>query len=120
MENPEQILIVWSDYIKYRIDLRGFDHKKVETILRYSDERYFDNVTQRRIVIGSHDRLLVMIPYEIEEGNIISVTIHVTTRQQLNHYGLKVHRLLNSDWKSLRLLFQFKTFKKIFNTETPE
>ena len=64
MENPEQITIVWSDYINYRINLRGFDFKKVESILRHSDERYFDNVTQRRIVIGRHDRLLVMIPYE--------------------------------------------------------
>ena len=91
MENPEQILIVWSDYIKYRIDLRGFDLKKLETILRYSDERYFDTVTQRRIVIGRHDRLLVMIPYEQSGEKMNPITIHATTRQQIN-FRLKTGR----------------------------
>jgi hypothetical protein len=38
----------------------------VESILRYSDERYFDSVTQRRIVVGRHDRFLVMISYSVE------------------------------------------------------
>ena len=92
MGNPEQISIVWSDYIKYRIYLRGFDLKKVESILRYSDERYFDNVTQRRIVIGSHDKLLVMIPYEQSEEKLNPITIHATTRQQIN-FRLKTGRL---------------------------
>ena len=92
MKNPEQISIVWSDYIKYRIDLRGFDLKKIESILRYSDERYFDNVTQRRIAIGRHDRLLVMIPYEQSGGNMNPVTIHATTRQQIS-FRLKTGRL---------------------------
>lgn len=92
MENPEQISIVWSDYMKYRIYLRGFDLKKVETILRYSDERYFDTVTQRRIVIGRHDRLLVMIPYEQSGEKMNPITIHATTRQQIN-FRLKTGRL---------------------------
>ena len=92
MENPEQISIDWSDYIKYRINLRGFDFEKVESILRYSDERYFDNVTQRRIVIGRHDRLLVMIPYEQSGKKINPLTIHATTRQQIN-LRLKTGRL---------------------------
>jgi len=91
LENPEQILIVWSDYIKYRIDLRGFDFKKVETILRYSDERYFDTVTQRKIVIGRHERLLVMIPYEQSGEKMNPITIHATTRQQIN-FRLKTGR----------------------------
>ncbi len=92
MENPEQISIVWSDYMKYRINLRGFDLKKIESILRYSDERYFDNVTQRRIIIGRHDRLLVMIPYEQSGGKMNPITIHATTRQQIN-FRLKTGRL---------------------------
>ena len=92
MENPEQISIVWSDYMKYRIYLRGFDLKKVESILRYSDERYFDNVTQRKIVIGSHDKLLVMIPYEQSGEKMNPITIHATTRQQIN-FRLKTGRL---------------------------
>jgi hypothetical protein len=45
--------------VKYRIDLRGFDVKKVENILRYSNERYFDTITHRFIAVGKHDRLLV-------------------------------------------------------------
>ncbi|VAX31933.1 hypothetical protein MNBD_NITROSPIRAE01-951 [hydrothermal vent metagenome] len=92
MENPEQLLIVWSDYIKYRIDLRGFNLERVERILRYSDERYFDVVTQRSVVIGRHDRLLVMIPYEQSEGKMNPVTIHTTTRQQIN-FRLKTGRI---------------------------
>jgi len=92
LKNPEQISIVWSDYMRYRIGLRGFDLEKVESILRYSDERYFDNVTQRRIAIGRHDRLSVMIPYEQSGENMKPVTIHATTRQQIN-FRLKTGRL---------------------------
>ena len=36
------LTLIWSDYIKYRIDLRGFNLSKIEEILRFSDERYFD------------------------------------------------------------------------------
>ena len=64
--------------------MRGFDLKKVENILRYSHERYFDTVTQRRIIIGRHDRLLVMIPYVQSREEINPITIHATTRQQIN------------------------------------
>jgi hypothetical protein len=87
----DQILIVWSDYVKYRIDLRGFDTKKVESILRYSNERYFDTITQRFIAVGKHDRLLVMIPYEQSGDKIYPITIHATTRQQIN-FRLKTER----------------------------
>ena len=92
MENPEQVSIVWSDYMKHRIDLRGFDLKNVESILRYSNERYFDSVTQSKIVIGRHDRLLVMIPYEQSGEKMNPITIHATTRQQIN-FRLKTGRL---------------------------
>ena len=77
--------------MKYRIDLRGFDFEKIENILRYSDERYFDTITQRNIAIGRHDRLLVMIPFEQSEGKIHPITIHATTRQQIN-FRLKTGR----------------------------
>jgi len=33
LQTPEKLSIVWSDYIKYRADLRGFELKKVEDIL---------------------------------------------------------------------------------------
>lgn len=78
---------IWSDYIRYRIQLRGFDLSKIEEILRFSDERYFDVATQRMVAVGRHDKLLVMIPYDkIEDttGEIITpVTVHATTRQQI-------------------------------------
>ena len=92
MKNPAQI--EWSDYMKYRIDLRGFKFKKIENILRYSDERYFDTITQRNIAVGRHDRLLVMIPYDQSEEKIYPITIHATTRQQIN-FRLKTERFIN-------------------------
>lgn len=78
--------------MKYRVDLRGFDFEKIENILRYSDERYFDTITQRNIAIGRHDRHLVMIPYEKTEDKIYPITIHVTTRQQIN-FRIKTGRI---------------------------
>ncbi len=85
---------IFTDYIKYRVALRGFSLDKIENILRYSQEKYFDVETQRKIVIGKHDDNLVMIPYEIKEENIIPVTIHVTTRQQIK-FRLKTGRFIN-------------------------
>lgn len=45
---------VWTDYMKYRAALRGFDLTTIEDIVRYSTERYFDTETGGWIVIGSH------------------------------------------------------------------
>ncbi len=42
MEEAEKYSIVWTDYFKYRAGLRGFELVKIENILRYSIERYFD------------------------------------------------------------------------------
>jgi uncharacterized DUF497 family protein len=85
---------IFTDYIKYRATLRGFDLDEIENILRYSQEKYFDVETERKIVIGKHNDNLVMIPYEIEEENIIPVTIHITTRQQIK-FRLKTGRFIN-------------------------
>jgi len=49
--------IIWSDYLLYRAELRGFDLEKIESILRYSGERYFDTVTGREIAVGKHDNI---------------------------------------------------------------
>lgn len=83
MSDFDRPLIIWSVYIKYKADLRGFDLKKIENILRYSGERYFDTITHRRIVVGRHDERLVMIPYEKSDDSIIPITIHATTQQQI-------------------------------------
>lgn len=78
------MIVVWTDYMKYKVKLRGFDLADIENILRSSPERYSDTATGRRVAVGSHDNRLVMIPYETDEISITPVTIHVTTRQQIN------------------------------------
>lgn len=77
--------IVWTDYMKHRISLRGYDLAMVEQILRYSFERYEDTVTGRFVAVGRHKHLLVMIPYELEGDTLVPVTIHATSRQQINY-----------------------------------
>ncbi len=77
-------MIVWTNYMRYRARLRGYDLAKIENIVRYSNERYLDSVTDRRIVVGRHDSTLVMIAYEESTGVTTPITIHATTRQQVN------------------------------------
>ena len=80
----EETTIVWTEYMKSRLSLRGYDLTTVEHILRYSSERYVDTVTGRLVAIGRHEKLLVMIPYERKGGMLTPVTIHATNRQQIN------------------------------------
>jgi len=53
--------IIWSDYLQYRAKLRGFELAKIEEILKYSGERYYDTETGRLIAVGKHDNSLVII-----------------------------------------------------------
>ena len=94
MEAFERLLIIWSDYMKYKAELRGFNLAKVERILRYSIERYFDTATRRMIVVGKHDDCLVMIPYEKNTDFITPVTVHAITRQQIR-FRLRSGRFTN-------------------------
>lgn len=87
----KQRTIVWTEYMKYRARLRGFDLVKIEDIVRHSSERYYDTATGHLVAIGRHDKVLVMIPYETDEDSITPITIHVTTRQQIN-FRLKTGR----------------------------
>lgn len=80
--------------MKYRVSLRGYDLATIEHILRHSSERYMDTVTGRLVAIGRHGRLLVMIPYEGKGGVLTPVTIHATSRQQINS-RVKSGRLKN-------------------------
>ena len=75
--------IIWTDYMKYRANLRGFELQQLERIVRFSGERYYDTVTGKQIVVGKHDRELVLIPYESAESSITPITVHATTRQQI-------------------------------------
>jgi hypothetical protein len=76
--------IQWTDYIRYRVQIRGFEPAAVERIVLFSDERYFDNATQRMVAVGRHGNQLLLIPYEIEGEVVTPVTVHATTRQQVN------------------------------------
>lgn len=78
------MIVVWTDYMKYKAKLRGFDLSRIENILKSSPERYTDTATGRRIAVGRYDKQLVIIPYELDENSLIPVTIHITTRQQIN------------------------------------
>jgi hypothetical protein len=86
--------IQWTDYLKYRAALRGFDLTRLENILRHSDERYFDTETERTIVVGRHDKQLVMIAYEVKEELITPITVHAITRQ-LIRFRLRTGRFTN-------------------------
>lgn len=86
--------VEWTDYMRYRAVLRGFDLVRIEHVLAHSTERYFDTTTQRHVVIGRHGNELVMVPYESDGEAITPVTIHVTTRQQVN-FRVRTGRLIN-------------------------
>ena len=44
--------VIWTAYLRYRADLRGFDLAELERILRFGEERYFDTATGRNVVVG--------------------------------------------------------------------
>ncbi len=70
--------------MRYRATKRKFNLEQVEQVIRYSGERYYDTITGRNIAIGKIGRGLVMIPYESHNNTVTPVTIHATTRQQIN------------------------------------
>ena len=77
-------MVIWTEYFKYRARLRGFDLAIIERIVRFSEERYFDTATQRRVAVGQHGSRLVLVPYEPEGESMTPVTVHATARQQIN------------------------------------
>lgn len=75
--------IVITDYLRYRVTTRGFDLGIVESVVRYSEQRYFDVQTRRRIVVGRHKGKTIVIPYEETEDSVTPVTVHAVTRRQI-------------------------------------
>jgi len=75
--------IVWSDYVRFRAELRGFDLDAIADILRYSPERYRDTETGRFVAVGRCVGRLVAVPYERDRDLLCPVTVHATTRQQV-------------------------------------
>jgi hypothetical protein len=76
--------VIWTEYLRHRALTRGFELAVIEHILRFSSERYFDTVTQRPVAVGRHGNRLVMVPYEREHDTVTPVTMHATSRQQIN------------------------------------
>jgi hypothetical protein len=87
-------MIIWTDYLKYRAALRGFDLEKLEDIVRHSTERYFDTETERHVVVGRHNLQLVIIPYELDSDTITPVTVHTISRQQIR-FRLNTRRFIH-------------------------
>ncbi|HEX9670853.1 MAG TPA: hypothetical protein VGC93_15380 [Thermoanaerobaculia bacterium] len=56
----------------------------IEQIVSFAEERYFDTATQRMVAVGRHGSRLVAIPYEESTEGLTPITIHATTRQQVN------------------------------------
>lgn len=77
------LIVVWTDYLKYRAELRGYDLEMLEQIVRFSPENYFDVATNRYVAVGRHREVLVMIPFERQGEIITPVTVHPTSRQQI-------------------------------------
>ncbi len=77
--------------MRYRAKLRRFDLEKLEQIVTHSTERYLDTETGRAVVIGRYGKKLVILPYETAEDVITPITVHTTTRQQIN-FRLKTGR----------------------------
>lgn len=75
--------VAWTEYLKYRAALRGFDLNRVEQIVKSSSERYVDAATHRLVVVGRCGKTLVLIPCEMSETVLTPITIHATTRQQI-------------------------------------
>ncbi len=86
------MIVRWTDYLRYKSKLRGFDLAAIEDIVKYSPERYFDTLTGRRIAVGHSQNRTVMIPYEADQESITPITIHVTSRKQIN-FRIQVGRL---------------------------
>ena len=76
--------IVWTDYLRYRAKLRNYDLELLEKIVRHSSERYFDTETERTVIVGRHEKHLVMIACEMYDDSITPVTVHAITRQQIS------------------------------------
>lgn len=86
--------VIWTEYLKYRAALRGFDLDTIEQIVRSSKQRYIDTTTNRPVAVGRCGKTLVLIPYDVGEGVLTPVTIHATTRQQIE-FRLKTGRFIH-------------------------
>ena len=76
--------IVWTEYMEYRSSIRGIDLDVIKHIVRYTSERYIDNETHRRLAVGKHKNAIVLVPHEESDTSLTPITVHPTTRKQIN------------------------------------
>lgn len=70
-------------------------HRNSLGMMKHSSMRFFNELQfYFDVVVGSHGQLLVLIPYEIMEDSITPVTIHATTRQQLQELSRVIENFL--------------------------
>lgn len=86
--------VIWTDYMKYRMKVREYEPVTIEHIVRSSEERYYDTATHRMIAVGRHGGSVIIIPYEEDDETVTPITVHPTTRQQIN-LRLRVRRFLS-------------------------
>ena len=86
--------IVWTEYLKYRAAIRGFNLDELEQILRHSTERYRDTETGSLIAVGRHGDQIVLIAYEAKGDEVTPITVHASSRQQLR-FRVKTGRFAN-------------------------
>jgi hypothetical protein len=79
----ERKRIIITDYVTHRARTRGFDIQDIESIVRHSEEPFFDTETHRLVAVGRSAKRLVMIPYEENDEEVVPVTVHAVTRQQI-------------------------------------
>jgi hypothetical protein len=75
--------VVFTEYFRFRAELRSYSLAVIERLLRESPERYFDTESRRHIVVGRHDERLVMVAYERDGLSVRAVTVHAVSRQQV-------------------------------------
>jgi hypothetical protein len=92
--NRKAMDVEWTQYLKYRAALRAFDLDSIERIVKSARERYMDTATNRRVAVGRCGKTLVLIPYELREDTLIPITIHATSRRQIE-FRLKTGRFVH-------------------------
>jgi hypothetical protein len=83
------VRVEYSDYLRFRLRVRGIPDKMPERIYRESQERYYDNTTGRHIAVLSvvyhRRRKRMMIAYDEFFDYVEIVTIHPIEKQQIQN-----------------------------------
>jgi len=80
----EALRFEWTEYMKHRALLRGFNLVEIEHIVRHSAERYIDQSTGRLVAVGRGERQMLLIPYELDGILVRPITVHATTKLQID------------------------------------